>query len=410
MTIGNRRPDAARMSRRRFMLASAAAGVASLPGAALAQNALGELLQAPTRGNWDDQFDTRASSVREVATASPIFSQNTLDSMQSAIYAYSQIVQTGGWPEVPETGVLKIGLESPAVAALRQRLAIAGDLPENAGSSTAFDTYVDAAVKRFQARHGLPADGVVSTNTFKAMNVPANLRLGQLQTNVSRVREMVAKDLGQRFVMVNIPAASIEAVENGRVVQRHTAIVGKVDRQTPILESKIINLNLNPYWHAPASIVRKDIIPLMQKDPGYLERSHIHIYDGKGNEIPPEFDRLAQRRGREVPVPAGSGRAQRHGVGEDQLPEPLLGLHARHAGAGVVLGADALRLLGLRARPERARPDRLARPRHPWLGPSAHRAGDRVARAPGHRPDEPGAGLLHLHHRLGDRPDGGPVP
>ena len=114
------------------------------------------------------------------------------------------------------------------------------------------------------------------------------LRLNQLMTNIQRLNEMVAKDLGQRFVMVNIPAASIEAVENGVVVQRHVAIVGKIDRQTPILESKITNLNLNPYWHAPASIVRKDIIPLMQKDPTYLERSDIHIYDGKGNEIPPQ--------------------------------------------------------------------------------------------------------------------------
>ena len=343
MTIGNRRPDAARMSRRRFMLASATAGVAALPGAAFAQNALGELLQAPTRGNWDDQFDTRASSVRQVATASPVFSQNTLDSMQSAIYAYGQIVQTGGWPEVPETGTLKIGLESPAVAVLRQRLAVAGDLPENAGNSTAFDTYVDAAVKRFQARHGLPADGVVSTNTYKAMNVPANLRLGQLQTNISRVQEMVGKDLGQRFVMVNIPAASIEAVENGRVVQRHTAIVGKVDRQTPILEfedhqpqsqSVLARAGLDrPQGHHPADAEGPGLS-------GAGRHPHLRRQRQRGSA---RDDRLAQRRGGQVPLPPGPGRPQRHGVGEDQLPEPVFGLHARHAGAGAVLAADAVR-------------------------------------------------------------------
>ncbi|RYY13486.1 MAG: murein L,D-transpeptidase, partial [Alphaproteobacteria bacterium] len=73
-----------------------------------------------------------------------------------------------------------------------------------------------------------------------------------------------------------------------RVVQRHTAVVGKIDRQTPILNSKITNLNLNPYWHAPVSIVRKDIIPLMQKSPDYLTKNDIHIFAPDGSEIPPE--------------------------------------------------------------------------------------------------------------------------
>ncbi|ORE97289.1 L,D-transpeptidase family protein [Aurantimonas sp. 22II-16-19i] len=275
-------------TRRQFLLGAAALGAGLVPGAAFAQNALSEILNAPSRGNWDDQFDTRGSSVRQVASNTPIFSNATLVSTQAAVNAYQGIVASGGWPQVPENAKLRIGAESSAVPLLRQRLAIAGDLSAGAGSSTVFDSYVDAAVKRFQARHGLPADGVVAEYTYKAMNVPAQLRLNQLITNVSRLQEMVAKEHGHRFVIVNIPAASVEAVENGQVVQRHTAIVGKIDRQSPILESKITNLNLNPYWHAPASIVRKDIIPLMRKNPKYLAESNIHIYDGKGNEIPPE--------------------------------------------------------------------------------------------------------------------------
>ncbi|MBO0903031.1 L,D-transpeptidase family protein [Jiella sonneratiae] len=275
-------------SRRRFLLGAAAAGLGMAPGAAFAQNALSDILNAPSRGNWDDQFDTRGSNVRQVASNTPVFSNDTLVSTQNAVNAYQGIVASGGWPEVPANQKLRIGSESAAVPVLRRRLAVAGDLSASAGDSQVFDSYVDAAVKRFQARHGLPADGVVAEYTFKAMNVPAQLRLNQLATNIGRIQEMVAKDLGQRFVMVNIPAASVEAVENGQVVQRHTAIVGKIDRQTPLLESKITKLDLNPYWHAPASIVRKDIIPLMRKDPTYLEKSNIHIYDGQGNEIPPQ--------------------------------------------------------------------------------------------------------------------------
>ena len=95
--------------------------------------------------------------------------------------------------------------------------------------------------------------------------------------------------LGDRYVMVNIPAAQIVAVEFGRVAQRHTAIVGRISRQTPILNSKISEFNLNPYWNAPVSIVKKDIIPLMQKDPNYLRDNKIRIYDKEKNEIPPEL-------------------------------------------------------------------------------------------------------------------------
>ncbi|GGD14675.1 L,D-transpeptidase family protein [Aureimonas glaciei] len=275
------------MSRRTFFTGAAAAGAAMLPVAGHAQSALDGLLAAPRRGNWKDQFDTGGSTTVRVASNQPVFSPNTVGSMQQALETYRGIVSAGGWPMVPDQAKLQLGVVDPSVATLRQRLMVSGDLAQSAGMSPAFDSYVDAAAKRFQARHGLPDDGVVSTYTFKALNVPADIRLGQLQTNIVRLQSM-SGPLGDRFVMVNVPAAAIEAVENGRVVQRHTAVVGKIDRQTPILNSKITNLNLNPYWHAPVSIVRKDIIPLMQKDPTYLAKNDIHIFAPDGSEIPPE--------------------------------------------------------------------------------------------------------------------------
>lgn len=275
------------ISRRAFVAGAAAAGAAMFPGTSRAQSALDDLLSAPRRGTWNDQFDTGGAQTARVASNQPVFSPSTVGSMQQAMDQYRQIVGNGGWPMVPDQLKLQLGVQDASVVALRQRLMISGDLPQSAGISPAFDSYVDGAAKRFQARHGLPADGVVSTYTYKALNVPADIRLGQLQTNIVRLQSM-SGDLGNRFVMVNIPAADIEAVEGGRVVQRHTAVVGKIDRQTPILNSRITNLNLNPYWHAPESIVRKDIIPLMQKDPQYLAKNEIHIFAPDGSEIPPE--------------------------------------------------------------------------------------------------------------------------
>jgi murein L,D-transpeptidase YcbB/YkuD len=273
-------------SRRFFLSGAGALAIAALSGPVSAQDVISEILQSERRGNWDDTFDARASQGDKVASNLPIFSLQTILYVEQAIDQYRGIVSQGGWPTVPATKKLQLGVVDPDVVALRRRLMVSGDLSTSAGISESFDTYVDAAVKRFQARHGLPADGVLGKYSYAAMNISADVRLGQLETNLVRLRTM-SGDLGGRYVMVNVPAAQIEAVENDRVVLRHTAIVGKVDRQTPILNSAINEIIVNPYWNAPESIVRKDIIPLMRKDPNYLADNNIRIIGPDGNEIDP---------------------------------------------------------------------------------------------------------------------------
>ncbi len=270
---------------RRFFLSGASALAATLvAGGASAQDVIGDILKAS--GNWDDTFDARVSENGRVASTLPIFSPQTTSFTEQAIGLYQNIVSQGGWTQVPATKKLKLGVVDPDVVPLRKRLMVSGDLPQNAGLSDAFDSYVDAAVKRFQLRHGLPADGVLGQYSYAAMNVSAQVRLGQLETNLVRLRSM-GGFLGDRYVLVNIPAQQVEAVENGRVVLRHAAIVGKIDRQTPIVNSKINEIIVNPYWNAPVSIVRKDIIPLMRKNPNYLKDSHIRLLAPDGSEVDP---------------------------------------------------------------------------------------------------------------------------
>ncbi len=265
----------------------AALGGGTMASPAFAENAIESIIRSSRRDSWSDQFDARKGDAKLSASKTPIFSDQTTARVEQAIAEYRNIVSTGGWPVVPANKKLRLGSESRTVLTLRQRLAKSNDLDPSAGNSEVFDTWVDGAVRRFQARHGLPADGVLGKYTYAAMNVPANIRLGQLETNLVRLRSM-SGFLGDRYVLVNIPAAQIEAVRGGNVESRHTAIVGKTDRQSPIISSKIYELNLNPYWTSPVSIVKKDLIPLMQKDPGYLERNNIRIFDWTTKqEIPP---------------------------------------------------------------------------------------------------------------------------
>ncbi len=266
-------------------LAGAVVVTGALSQVAEAQSPLDALRQHTQRAEWEDTFDATMSSLQALKSDAPTLSPDTAADIERSIARYSQIVAQGGWPVVTSgRKAMRLGARGEDVVTLRRRLMISGDLEQTAGLSDTFDSYVDAAVRRFQVRHGLTPDGSVGKGTLQALNVPAHVRLSQLETNLVRVRSM-SGFLGDRYVMVNIPAAEIEAVENGRVRSRHTAVVGKIDRQTPILNSKIYELNFNPYWTVPVSIIRKDLIPKMKEDPAYLQKNNIRIFDWKGNEL-----------------------------------------------------------------------------------------------------------------------------
>ncbi|MCX2723305.1 L,D-transpeptidase family protein [Roseibium salinum] len=276
------------VAKRQTLMSLCALGIAVpmlASGQASAQTAMQSLRQNQQGLEWTDNFDIATENITEVNSSEPTLSPQTADYIAVAIDRYQRIVQSGGWGTVTPGGKdLRIGAKDPRVVELRRRLMASGDLEQHAGLSDTFDSYVDAALRRFQLRHGLIPDGVMGETTVQTLNIPADVRLRQLETNLVRMKSM-SGFLGDRYVMVNIPAAEIEAVEDGRVRSRHTAVVGKIDRQTPILNSKIYELNFNPYWTVPVSIIRKDLIPKMKQDPEYLAKNKIRIFDWHGNEL-----------------------------------------------------------------------------------------------------------------------------
>lgn len=283
--------DRRRFNRLAFTALAGGVSMATLSPAAFGAGRQGDpssIAIDPNGGNWGQEFDPSSSTMTfEVNSTSPIMSPTALSNMQRSIALYSEIAVRGGWGTVPADKAMRIGQRGPAVTALRRRLAASGDLAPEAGAGDTFDTFVQAAVLRFQTRHGLVPDGIVSTETFNALNVSVEARINQMRMNLARLQNL-GSNLGDRYILVNIPGAEIEVVDHGIVVQRHVAVVGKIDRPSPLLDSKVSEINFNPYWHAPESIVRRDIIPKMQEDPDYLAKFKIRIYDASGNEIPPE--------------------------------------------------------------------------------------------------------------------------
>ena len=225
--------------------------------------------------------------VKVSADPRPTFSPATFVATMAAVERYRAIAEAGGWPLVPN-GVtrLKAGDRNAIVAVLRRRLAVTGDLPADAAAGDTFDPALAAAVKLFQFRHGLPEEGILGPRTLVELNVPVETRIRQLQASAGRLLGSTFP-FGERYVAVNIPSATVEAVQGGAVVRRYVAIVGKPDRPSPTVGARIQTVNFNPTWTVPVSLIKKDIIPHMRKDPGYLARMKIRILDNAGGEIDP---------------------------------------------------------------------------------------------------------------------------
>src|SRR5687767_4348460 len=281
-----------RLSRRKLLSSAAGFGAAmAIPAWARAQESeeltFWEEMQHGRMVRNTDREGNTATAKGLVETIEPILSFDTAYNLQLAIQNYEAFVAARGSWDLPveEWYGLSLGKNKRAVRDIKRRLMINGDMPVEKRIDDTFDDRLDAAVRLFQARHGLIINGQIDEPTYYAMNVPTDYRLNQLRLNAMRV-EQWASALTDRYVVVNIPAATIEAVEASQVIQRHTAVVGKVDRATPILNSKVHQVKFNPYWTVPKSIIQKDLIRYMNEDPEYLTKFRIRIFDGGGNEIP----------------------------------------------------------------------------------------------------------------------------
>ena len=199
--------------------------------------------------------------------------------LKAALAAYRRIEAAGGWPTLPDGPTLRTGDRDARVPALRRRLAVSGDLAPASGDER-YDAELAGAVARFQERHGLAVDGAVGPATRRALDVPVAARIDQLRATLERCR-WIMRDVPARFVLVNIAGFTAYLVSQGEVVWESRVVVGTPYTRTPTFRADMTYVVLNPTWTIPASIVRKEVLPGLRRDPYYLER---HGYVRKGNQ------------------------------------------------------------------------------------------------------------------------------
>lgn len=239
----------------------------------------------PSEARPDDQ-DLSPGSVDVVAaldtaiaspnpeTAITALAPNTpaYEGLRRAYQSYLALVKAGGWPHVPETPT------PDRFRLLQQRLSVEGFLRAGYATNVLDDETVQA-LKKFQERYGLePADGKLGTATLVELNVPADARARQIAINLDRQRWLTRDMPGDR-VWVNTASAQLQLFRAGLAAFITRVVVGETDKQTPEFQAQIVSLLYNPPWYIPYGIAQKEIMPLIDADPDYLDKHHMTMRD-----------------------------------------------------------------------------------------------------------------------------------
>ncbi len=224
--------------------------------------------------------------------------------LRAAWMRYRRIVADGGWPVLPpRPTVVRRGAVGPQVGLIRQRLVVEGDLAQDdAGTpEDAFDAPLEAAVKRFQRRHGLKATGSVDRETRLAMNVPAADRMAQIGLNLERWR-WLCRDLGDRHILVNIGDFTLRAASDDAPSLDLRVVVGQTrpEWQTPAFNSRLTQVVFHPFWVVPKSIATREMLPKIKADPEFLKKERLQVVrrlkDEKGlDPLAIDWKRLSEK-------------------------------------------------------------------------------------------------------------------
>jgi L,D-transpeptidase YcbB len=199
--------------------------------------------------------------------------------LKTALMTYRAIEKNGGWPSIPEGKIIRPGDDDDRMPAVIRRLFATGDLAPEVASDNHYSPLLKQSIIRFQARHGLAADGNIGPNTLAAMNVSAADRIQQIIVNMTRWRWQ-AHDLGEKYILVNIANFDLRAFDAGQEIFQLPVIVGKYQHQTPIFSDRVRYISFNPYWNVPPNIAANEELPKLKTNSHSLVNRHIRLFSG----------------------------------------------------------------------------------------------------------------------------------
>ena len=208
--------------------------------------------------------------------------------LRKALAAYRLLQQDGGWTTIAAGPTIRPGMSDPRIPLIAERLAKTGELEPAAGTGTKYDGKLIAAVKSFQNHFLLEPDGLIGKKTLAAMNIPLSQLIKRIILNMERWRWLPHRLNGKR-IFVNIAGFQLFGATDEKIEITMPVIVGKVYHKTPVFTGSMRYLEINPFWNIPDSIAVNEMVAHMQKDPDYLSKKNIRIFEG-WQENAPEID------------------------------------------------------------------------------------------------------------------------
>ncbi len=236
----------------------------------------------------ESRLERALASQRVGASIQSLFpTLNRYRRLRLALKKYRELASQEAWAAIPEHPAMEMGTIDWRVLALRNKLRLLGDLsPAPAPDERLFDLGVEAAVKHFQARHGLPATGAPDEETWRRLNEPLAQVIRRLELNLERYR-WLPRELGERYIWVNVPDFKLEWSEHGKTSLTMRVVVGQQYRQTPVFGNRMVSLVFNPVWEIPPDILIRDKLPLICRDPAYLQKFGITVLQGWADQAEP---------------------------------------------------------------------------------------------------------------------------
>lgn len=204
--------------------------------------------------------------------------------LKEKVLQYYALTRDGEPAAVGTQKKLREGDRDTLVVALKQRLYLLGDLPQT-DSLADFDTTLTRAVKHFQQRVGQKQTGITGPAFFKELNVPVGSRIRQMLINMERIRWMPAAPPTD-YILVNIPEFTLHAYEHGKLSFDMVVVVGSEANSTVIFSGTLNQIVFSPYWNVPASILKKEVLPGIRKNPNYLAKHNMEWNGGSVRQKP----------------------------------------------------------------------------------------------------------------------------
>ena len=260
----------------------------------------GKVEQSQLRSKWDVDINQRPKGIDSLVSVT-LKNDNIKWALQGLkpqhyfyllmkqdLKTYKEIARNGGWPKIPVIDKLEKGDKDKRIPVIRKYLEINKDLVSSkVDGISLFDDELEVAVKKFQERHNLTADGIIGKGTLEQMNVSVEDRIDQIRINLERSR-WVMHHPGDDFLMVNIAGFKVRRIKNKKEIFHSRVIVGKYHKSTPIFKDSMQYIILNPTWTLPYSIATSETLPKLKKDPGYLAAKHMIIMDKSGKVLDPK--------------------------------------------------------------------------------------------------------------------------